>query len=672
MRFTFALAGAVGAALVATTPVRAAEAGFKVFDPSLIDSSVSPCQDLFRYACGGWLKANPIPADQPYFGRSSELEQRNREVLRKLLDEAAANPSAENRQVADFYGACMDEAAIEAKGLAALQPELDRVTALADKKDLPTLVAHLHEIGVNVLFNFGEDSDYKDAVNAIAVVDQGGLGLPDRDYYFKTDAKSVQQRTAYAAHIGRMLILLGDAPERAAAEAKAIVAFETGLAKAALTQVQRRDPAAIYHKQPVATLERTTPDFAWAAFFKETGAPAFTDLNVQEPAFVKSFGQRLQAASLDTIKTYLRWHLVHAAAPMLSKPFVDENFAFYNQTLRGAKAQEPRWRRCVVATDHSLGEALGKLYVAKAFGPDAKAQIKVLVNDLRAAYAEDLTNLPWMGAETRKRALEKLDAMVDKIGYPDKWRDYSTLTVARDDALGNMLRANAFETKRDLAKIGKRIDRSEWGMTPPTVNAYYDPSQNDINFPAGILQPPFFNPAEDAASNYGSTGAVIGHEMTHAFDDEGRQFDKDGNLANWWTKDDAKNFNARAKCLSDQASAFTVVDKVTLNGEKTLGENTADNGGIHLAYAAYKLRTKAQPLGDIDGFTPDQRFFVAYAQSWCSNETPEIARLYALTDPHPADEFRVNGVVSNMAEFAQAFKCTPASQMVRKNACRVW
>jgi putative endopeptidase len=672
MRFSLALASAVGALLVASMPANAAETGFKVFDPSLIDKAVSPCDDLYRYACGGWIKANPVPPDQPFFGRARELALRNRELLRGLLDEAAAHPTAATRQVADFYGACTDEAAIDAKGLAPLQPELDRVTALADKKDLPALVAHLHEIGVSALFGFGQQADFKDTEHSIAVVNQGGLGLPDRDYYFKTDAKSAQQRAAYEAHIGRMLVLLGDAPDQAAAEAKAIMAFETGLAQNALSRVQRRDPSRIYHKQPVTELEGTAPDFAWASFFKDMGAPAFTELNVAEPAFVKSFDELLQATPLDTIKSYLRWHLAHEAAPMLSKPFVEENFAFYSQTLQGATALEPRWRRCVIATDRSLGEALGKLYVAKAFGPDAKAQIKVLVNDLRAAYAEDLKNLPWMGAETRKRALEKLAAMVDKIGYPDKWRDYSTLTVARDDALGNMLRANAFDVKRRLAKIGHVVDRTEWNMTPPTVNAYYSSAENDINFPAGILQPPFFSATEDAASNYGSTGAVIGHEMTHGFDDQGRQFDKNGNLDDWWTKDDAKNFEARAECLSNQASSFTVVDDVKLNGKLTLGENTADNGGIHIAYAAYKHRTKGKKLGNIDGFTPDQRFFVAYAQSWCANETPEIARFYALTDPHPADEFRVNGVVSNMAEFAQAFKCKPASPMVRKDACRVW
>ena len=522
MRFTLALAGAAGALLVAAMPALAAESSFKVFDPSLLDRSVEPCQDLYKFACGGWLKANPVPPDQPYFGRARELALRNRELLRTLLDDAAAHPGPENQQVADYYGACTNEAAIDAKGLTPLQPELDRIAALTDKQDLPALLAHLQEIGVNALFGFGQESDFKDAAHSIAVVEQGGLGLPDRDYYFKTDDKSVQQRAAYEAHVAKMLGLLGDAPDQAAAEAKSIMALETGLAQEALNRVRRRDPTKVYHKQPVAELERTAPDFAWQAFFTAAGAPSFTDLNIAEPDFVKALGTLIQATPLDTIKTYLRWQLVHSAAPMLSKPFVDENFAFYGEALRGAKELEPRWRRCVIATDAALGEALGKLYVAKAFGPEAKASMKILVQDLRAAYAADLENLPWMGAETKKRALEKLAAMVDKIGYPEKWRDYSALTVKRDDALGNLFRADAFETKRELAKIGKPVDRAEWGMTPPTVNAYYSPLHNDINFPAGILQPPFFDPAEDAAANYGSAGATIGHEMTHGFDDQGR------------------------------------------------------------------------------------------------------------------------------------------------------
>jgi putative endopeptidase len=672
MRFRLAVTGIGIAIFVTAMPGRAAEPALKVFDPALLDRSVDPCHDLYKFACGGWIKDNPVPVDQPYFGRARELALRNRELLRQLLDEAAAHPTPDNQQVADFYGACTDEQAIEAKGLAPLAPELARIAALSDKKDLPALVAHLHNIGVNALFEFGEQPDFKDAIHAIPVVSQGGLGLPDRDYYFKTDEKSVLQRTAYGAHVAKMLGFLGDAPDKVDAEAKSIVALETSLAQASLNRVRRRDPSAVYHKLPNEDLEKLASDFDWGVYFKNTGTPSFAKLNVAEPQFVGAMGDVIKNTSLDDLKTYLRWQLVHTAAPMLSKSLVDENFAFYGQILKGAKELEPRWRRCVIATDGALGEALGKLYVDKAFGPEAKARMKQMVADLRVAYAEDLKHLPWMGVETRKRALAKLQAMVDKIGYPDKWRDYSKLTVKRDDALGNMLRTAAFETHRELDKIGKPVDRTEWRMTPPTVNAYYSPLSNDINFPAGILQPPFFNLSEDDAANYGSTGATIGHEMTHGFDDRGRLFDKDGNLNNWWAKADAKNFEARANCLADEASSFVVVDDVHLNGQLTLGENTADNGGINIAYAAFKNRSKGQPQTVIDGFTPDQRFFVAYAQGWCATETPEIARYNALNDPHPVDEFRVNGVVANMPGFSTAFKCPVGSPMVHAKACHVW
>ena len=680
MRFAKTVIGLCAALLAANAKAddapasapAAAPAAVTVFDPTFIDATVDPCHDLYRYACGGWIKDNPAPPDQPNYGRGRERASRNREILRQLLEDAAAHPTASNRKVAEFYGSCIDEATADAKGLEPLKPELARIAALHSKKALPALLAHLHEIGVSALFGFGDQADFKDAAHGIAVVAQGGLGLPDRDYYFKTDEKSVQQRASYEAHIAKMLVLLGDSPDQAATEEPAILALETALAKPALNRVKRRDPSAVYHKMPVAALRTLAPDLAWDAYFKATGAPGFTELNVSEPEFVKGLDAVVKDTSLDTIKNYLRWQLVRAMSPILSKPFVDEDFAFYGQTLRGAKTLEPRWRRCVIATDGALGEALCQLYVEKAFGPANKDRMEQLVADLRAAYAQDLGSLPWMGEETKKRALEKLQAMVDKIGYPDKWRNYSALVIKPDDALGNDMRSEAFERHRRLVQIGKKVDRREWGMTPPTVNAYYSPQHNDINFPAGILQPPFFSLSADDAANYGAIGAVIGHEMTHGFDDQGRQFDKDGNLNDYWTKDDAKNFQARVSCLSDQAGNFTAVDDVKLNGTLPLGENTADNGGIHIAYAAYKTRTAGQAETKTDGFTGDQRFFLSYAQVWCSNQTPETARFNALNDPHPSPESRVNGVGSNMAEFGRAFSCPAGAPMVRESACRVW
>ena len=679
MRIALALLGASAVALLgcSTEPEATAPAvptaSLAVIDPSLIDVSVDPCHDLYRYACGGWIKANPIPPDQAVYGRFNELNIHNRDKLHQILDAALAQPTESDRKVADYYGACLDEAGIEAKGLDPLKPALTRIDALKSKKDLPALIAHLHEIGVDALFGFGSQPDFKDATRNIAGLGAGGLGLPDKDYYFKTDPKSVQQRADYEAHIARTLVLAGTPSNQAARQAKEILALETALAKHALDRVQRRDPASIYHKQPVHQLDRLAPHFAWAAYIKDSGAPEFAELNVTEPDFIKGLDQVIAGTSLPVLKSYLRWQLLRDAAPMLPKAFVDENFAFYGKTMKGTKELEPRWRRCVNATDAAMGEALGKLYVEKYFGPEAKERMELLIGDLRAAYAKDLQALPWMGEETKKRALEKLQAMVDKIGYPAKWRDYSSLDVKRNDALGNDFRASAFETRRQLNKIGQPVDRGEWSQTPPTVNAYYSSLHNDINFPAGILQPPFFDATADDAANYGAIGAVIGHEMTHGFDDKGREFDKNGNLNDWWTADDAKNFESRVQCLSDQAGAFVAVDDVKQNGKLTLGENTADNGGLHIAYAAYKARIAGQPETKIAGYTPDQRFFLAFAQKWCTNMTPEAARLQALTNPHPMPEFRVDGVVSNVAEFAKAFNCPADAAMVRgEKACRVW
>jgi putative endopeptidase len=636
---------------------------------SALDPTVPPCENFFLHACNGWLEANPIPPDQVRWGLTDELIDQNREKLRAILEQAAAKPEPQTRKIGAFWTACLDEAGIEAKGLAPLQPELDRIDAVTDKAQLALLVAHLQRIGVDVLFGFGSDQDFRDATQVIAEIDQGGLGLPERKYYFNTGKEADDTRAAYVAHVARMLALSGVAqPDQAAA---AVMALETRLAKASMTDVERRDPTKLYHKLPVTDLDRLTPGFQWVAFLKDVGAPKVEALNIAVPSFLEALQATIAETPLDTIKLYLRAQLLHNAADMLPKAFVEENFGFYGKTLAGAKALKPRWKRCVAFTDGALGEDLGKIYVQKYFGPDAKAAIEALIKHLRAAYAEDIEALPWMGQETKKKALVKLDAMAEKIGYPDKWRDYAKLEVEPDDALGNRFRAETFENDRQLDKIGKPVDKSEWSMTPPTVNAYYDSQKNDVNFPAGILQPPFFYAAWDDAINYGQTGSTIGHEMTHGFDDEGRQFDAKGNLKDWWTKDDAKKFTERAACLVKEYGGFSV-GSVHLDGKLTLGENTADNGGTRLSYLALKKAIAGKPVPLIDGYTPEQRFFLAYAQSWCENIRPEAAKLQALSNPHSTAEYRVNGVVANMPEFREAFQCPAGAPLAPKQMCRVW
>ena len=635
-----------------------------------IDDTVPPCENFFRHACNGWLQADPIPADQSRWGVSDVLIDQNRQKLRAILEKAASAPDAETRQLGDFWAACMDEAAIEAKGLAPLQPELDRIDALTDKAGLAALVAHLHRIGVDALFDFGSDQDFRDATQVIAEADQGGLGLPERKYYLDPSKASETTRKAYVEHLGRLLGLAGTKDPEAAASA--VMALEIRLAKASLSDVQRRDPSALYHKLPVGELDRLAPGFTWTAYLRDVGAPAVPSLNIAVPGFFEGLQKTIAETPLDTIKLYLRARLLHHAADMLPKTYVEENFAFYGKTLAGAKELKPRWKRCVSFTDAALGEALGKIYVRDNFGPDSKAAIGELIRHLRRAYAADIQTVPWMGKETQEKAGAKLEAMVEKIGYPDKWRDYSAIEVKRDDPLGNRFRAGAFETARELGKIGKPVDKGEWQMTPPTVNAYYDGQKNDINFPAGILQAPFFNVHWDDAINYGSIGATIGHEMTHGFDDEGSQFDGQGNLRNWWTKSDAARFKQRTACLAKEYSGFSVGSGVHLDGKLTLGENTADNGGTRLAYQALEQALTARGVAPIDGYTPEQRFFLAYAQSWCENQRPEAAKLQALSDPHSTAEFRVNGVVANMPEFRAAFQCKPGAPMVSREICQVW
>jgi putative endopeptidase len=654
-----------------------------VLDVSAMDKTVDPCVDFYTYSCGGWIKKNPIPPDQPSWGTYEKIEDENRAQLRGILEEAAdaKRPrDAVTQKIGDYYASCIDEAAIEKLGANPLLPELQRIAALRSKQDLSDYAAttqfppSLYEGGT--LFAFRSNQDYKDSTQVIAEVDQGGLGLPDRDYYLKDDAKSEELRKAYVTHVEKMFELLGDKPADAVTEAATVMRIETSLAKGQMTRVERRDPPKLYHKMSVEELQKLAPAFNWNAYFTKTGvgslASPLATLNVVTPDYFHIMNEEIEKENLAGWKAYLRWHAVHNAARDLSSAFVKENFNFYMKTPQGQEELRPRWKRCTNDVDNDLGEALGQAYVAKYFSPEAKQAALKIVQEVEAAMQSEVQTLPWMGAATKEQALIKLRAIANKIGYPDTWRDYSALEIVRGDEIGNSERATWFEFHRQLAKIGKPVDRKEWDMTPPTVNADYDPQRNDINFPAGVLQPPLFSALSDAAPNYGDTGATMGHELTHAFDDEGSQFDAQGNLRNWWTEADRKEFEQRAQCVVDQYSGYTIIDDIKINGKLTNGEDLADLGGTLLAYLAWKEDTRNQKLEPLDGLTPEQRFFVAYGQSWCTNERDENKRLRATVDPHSPEKFRANGVVSNMKEFSAAFHCKPGQPMVRENACRVW
>jgi putative endopeptidase len=642
-------------------------------DVTSMDRTVDPCMDFFKYSCGGWMKSNPIPPDQSSWDTYSKMQDQNLTQLRGILEAATApdpGRKAASQKIGDYYSSCVDEKAVEARGADPLKPELDRIAKIGSKAEIADVAAEMVHSGA--LFRFGSAQNLKDADQVIAEADQGGLGLPDRDYYFKDDPKSVELRKAYVVHVQKMFALLGDQPDVAAAEAQTIMRIETAFAKGSMTRVERRDPKSLDHKMTTGELEKISPDFQWQVYFTKVELPALSSLNVAAPGFFKAMNEELKKESLADWKIYLRWHLIHADAPFLSSAFLNENFEFYGKTLQGRKELRPRWKRCTDEVDGYLGEALGQAYVEKYFSPEAKQQAVKMVKEIETAMGEDIESLQWMSATTKQQALIKLHGMANKIGYPDKWRDYSKLEIIRGDELGNVTRARKFEFDRQLAKIGKPVDRGEWGMTPPTVNAYYDPQMNDINFPAGVLQPPAFDPNSDAAPNYGDTGGTIGHELTHGFDDEGRQFDAKGNLRDWWTADDGKEFVKRAACISDQYSTYTIVDDIKINGKLTLGEDVADLGGLILAYMAWKADTKGQNLQPLDDLTPDQRFFVGYGQSWCGESRDETKRMRATVDPHSPEKYRTNGVVSNMPQFQEAFHCKTGSPMVNQNRCSVW
>jgi len=655
-----------------TTPKKTGEVRFS---PDMLDKNIDPCNDFYAYACSKWQAQNPVPSDRATWGRFNELQERGEYIVRDILEKAAAKTtgrSANEQKIGDYYASCMDESAVEKAGTKPLTHDFDSIAALKSKADLAKEILRLHREGTDVLFNFGSESDFKNASQIIAVVDQGGLGMPDRDYYFKDDAKSVELRQKYVQHVQKMLELLGDAPDKAAAEAKVVMDIETGLAKGALDQTSRRDPQKIYHKVTNQELTALSPDFNWTVYFEGVGAPKFDSLNVAEPDFVKQMGSVLNTFSLDDWKTYLRWHAVHDNAAVLPAAFVNENFEFFGKTMQGTKELRPRWKRCVSYADGDLGEVIGQIYVEQTFGAEGKARTLAMVNALEKSLGEDIKSLPWMGEDTKKQALVKLAAITNRIGYPDKWRDYSKLEIVRGDALGNSQRSNQHDLLRRLNKIGTALDKRDWPYPPMTINASYNPLQNNITFPAGILQPPFFDNKADDAMNFGGIGAVIGHELTHGFDDEGSQFDADGNLRDWWTADDKKKFEERTGCVKDQYGSFVAVDDLKLNGKLTLGENTADNGGMRIAYMALMSALAGKEPPPVDGLTAKQRFFLGWANVWCQNRTDAIARMLVTIDPHSPGKNRVNGTISNMPEFREAYHCKANAPMVNQNACRVW
>ena len=647
-------------------------------DVSSMDKTVDPCVDFYQYSCGGWQRKNPIPPDQVSWGVYGKLYQDNLNFLRGILEQAGAAQGQRDsvtQEIGDFYAACMDEAAVERLGAGGLKPLLTAIERIKSARDLAPVVANMQlTLGGAVLFSSGARQDPDNSEQQIAGVDQGGLGLPDRDYYTKDDAKSKETRERYQEHVQKIFELLGDKPEAAKENAATVMRIETALATASMTRVERRDPYKRKNKIKLAELQQMVPSFNWTAYFRGLKTPPFEILNVAPPSFFQELETRFRQEPAANLRTYLRFHLANGYANYLSSAFVTENFEFYLKYLRGAKEMQPRWKRCVQFTDRDLGEALGQAYVRKVFSSDVKASTLDMVRRIEDAMVQRIGQLDWMSPETKEQALVKLHGIRNKIGYPEKWRDYSAVKIARNDFFGNVQRATEFERHRNFNKIGQPVDHGEWGMSPPTVNAYYNPSMNDINFPAGVLQPPLYDAKMDDAPNYGNTGGTIGHELTHGFDDQGAKFDAKGNLRDWWSKDDKQKFEDRTKCIADQYAQYVVVEDVHINSRLTLGEDVADLGGEILAYIAWQGATQGKDLKPMDGLTPEQRFFIGFAQWDCANHRPEDLRLRALTDPHSPSKYRINGVVVNMPEFSSAFSCKAGQPMVNsaEKVCKVW
>ncbi|HTR65779.1 MAG TPA: M13 family metallopeptidase [Terriglobales bacterium] len=662
-------AGSTGASALPYTPS---------LDLDSMDRAADPCVDFYQYACGGWIKRNRIPADRTAWDVYSKLHEDNLALLRNILQQAAAakERDAVTQKVGDFYAACMDEETANKRGLSALRPELDSIASVRSKKDLATLAANLQLMiaGSSIMFGAGSQQDPDNTEQEIAVVDQGGIGLPDRDYYTKTDAKSKEIREHYLQHVQKIFEMTGDSPAVASKNAAMVMRLETALAEASWTAVDRRDPYKQKHKMTLPELNKLAPNFDWSAFFQTANAPKFEIVNVSAPAYFNELNVLLAKEPLQNWKNYLRFQLVNSYSPFLSAPFVQEGFDFYRKYLRGAEQMQPRWKRCVQYTDNNLGEALGQAYVRQVFSPELKQSTLQMVANIEQAMEQRIDQLDWMSPQTKQQALVKLHAIRNKIGYPDKWRDYSPVAISANDFAGDVRNAIVFESHREINKIGQPVDHNEWFMTPPTVDAYYDPQMNDINFPAGVLRPPLDDPKMDAAPNYGDTGSTIGHELTHAFDDEGRQFDAKGNLRDWWTKEDAEKFTQHAQCVVDQYAQYIAVDDIHINSKLTEGEDVADLGGTILGYIAWKMATKDQNLQPLGGLTPDQRYFVGFAQWACGSARPEQLRDWAISDPHSPLKYRVNGVIVNIPEFGEAFSCKAGQPMVKAKdkVCRVW